>query len=126
MVVVLGVDLRLEPPEDPEVVVGSEVDERESDGTRPGFPCGGGVEEEVADEIVRPGSGRRVDSDPVEPRRRIDAGPPDCYWVAGFGEDFWGDGDGDTGMRWGDEEEEEEGEEREMDWGSADHLLGLR
>lgn len=71
MVVVLAlrVDLGLGPAEYAEGVVGSEVDEWEGEGTRPGLPRGGFREEEVADEVVVGGGGRRVDAYPVQLRR---------------------------------------------------------
>lgn len=72
MVLALRVDFGAGPSEDPEGVVGSEVDEREGEGARPGLPGRGFGEEEVADEVVVGGGGRRVDAYPVELRRRID------------------------------------------------------
>lgn len=40
VVVVLRVNFRLGPSEDPELVVGSEVCQGDGDGTRPGLPGG--------------------------------------------------------------------------------------
>lgn len=110
VVVVVGlvrVDLGFGPVEDPELVVGSHVDERDRDGARPGLPVWGGGEEDVADEVAVGGVCRGVDPQPVEMRRRGDAGPLDRDRVARFGDGFWGDGDGDLGCGLGEEVGEE-------------------
>lgn len=51
VVLALRVDLGLGPSEDPELVLGSEVDKREGNGPRSGFPFGRRRKEEVADEV---------------------------------------------------------------------------
>ena len=79
------VDFGFNPSEDPEGVVGSEVDEREGNGARPGLPRGGGVEEHVADEVLVIGVWGRVDAEPVELGRFGDSGPLDSDRVARFG-----------------------------------------
>ncbi|KAL6958784.1 hypothetical protein U1Q18_041860 [Sarracenia purpurea var. burkii] len=95
VILAFGVYLRLGPSEDPELVAGSEVDYGDCDGARPGFPVGGGGEEEVANEVVRGRAGRRVNAEPVEFRRRVDAGPSDRDRVTRFGEGLRGNRDGD-------------------------------
>lgn len=85
VIVTLWVDLRFGPVEDPEGVVGSEVDQRNRNVTSSRLPGGGRGEEDVADEVVVGGGGGRVDSEPVEPGRRFNAGPLDDDQVAGFG-----------------------------------------
>jgi len=61
VVFALGVDFRSGPAENSERVVVAEVNEREGDVARPGFPSWGFGEESVADEVVVGGSRRRVD-----------------------------------------------------------------
>lgn len=61
VVLALGVDFGSGPAENSERVVGAEVNEREGDVARPGFPSGGFGEESVADEVVVGRSRRRVD-----------------------------------------------------------------
>lgn len=77
VIVTLRVDLGFGPVEDPEGVVGSEVDQRNRNVTSSGLPGGGGGEEDVADEVLVGRGGGRVDSEPVESRRRFNAGPLD-------------------------------------------------
>lgn len=108
LVLAVGVDFGSGPVEDPEGVVGSEIDEREGNGTRPGFPCGRIGEEEVADEVIVEGIGRGVNSEPIEVGGGVNAGPVNEDGVAGFGEDGGVHRDGDLGLEGGVEEEEEE------------------
>jgi len=84
VVLALGVDFGSGPAEDPEGVVGAEVDEREGDVARAGLPGGGLGEEAVAEEVVVGGSGRRVDGEEIEVGGGVDAGPLDVDRVAGF------------------------------------------
>lgn len=52
VVAFVRVDLGLGPAEDPEGVVGSEVDQGKRNGARPGLPCRAGGEELVPEEVV--------------------------------------------------------------------------
>lgn len=85
MVVVAIVDLVSGPSEDAELVMGSEVGKGEGDGSGSTKVVRGGVEEEVADEILVGGARWRVDAKPVEIGGGVDAGPPDLDGVVGFG-----------------------------------------
>lgn len=78
-------DLAAEPAKEAELVIGSEVDEGEGDGSGSGKVSGGGVEEEVADEIAVGGVRGRVDPEPIEIGGGVDVGPLDLDCVVGFG-----------------------------------------
>lgn len=84
MVPVAVVDLAAGPVEDPKLVVGSEVGEGDGDGPGSAKVVGGGVEEEVTDEVLIAGARRRVDAQPVEVGGGLDAGPSDLDRVVGF------------------------------------------
>lgn len=99
MVVALRVDLGSGPAKDPEGVVGSEGDEGEGDGARPGLPVRVGFgEEEVADEVVLGRGWWGVDGEEVEVGGGVDSGPFDVDGVAGFGEGGRVDGNGGFGL----------------------------
>lgn len=97
VVVVAVVDLLALPSEDAEDVVGAEVYEGDIDGAGTGAPAVGGVEEDVADELVVSGVRRGVDAEPVQIRRRVDAGPPHGDGAVGPGEGRRGHGEGNAG-----------------------------
>lgn len=92
MVLLFGVDFGFCPVEDPELVVGSHVDQRDRDGTRAGLPSRRRREENIADEVAVGGIGGGVDAEPIEMRRRVNAGPSDRDPVARFGYGVRGDG----------------------------------
>lgn len=84
MVLAFRVDFGSGPAEDPEGVIGSEVDEGEGEVAGAGLPGGGLGEEKVTEEVVVRGGWGRVDGEEVEVGGGVDAGPVEVDSVAGF------------------------------------------
>lgn len=87
---VLVIDFGSGPVKDTELVAGSGIGEGKGDGSGPGKIGGGGVEEEVAYELLVGGVRRGVDGDEIEVGGGLDVRPLDSDRVVGFGEGFGG------------------------------------
>lgn len=82
VILMLVVDLRLGPPEDPEGVAGSEVDEGKNSGSGTGFPARRRRKKNIADEMLVGRIRGRVDSKPVELGGGFDPRPMNQNWIA--------------------------------------------
>lgn len=97
MVAVAVVDLVAGPSEDAEDVISAEVDKGDFDGAGASGPATGVSKEDVSDEILVAGVRRRVDAEPIEFRRRFDAGPSHSNGATGASEGRGGNGDRNAG-----------------------------
>ncbi|GER43789.1 hypothetical protein STAS_20666 [Striga asiatica] len=98
VVLLFRVDFRLRPVEDPELVIGSQVDQRERNGARPGRPSGRGREEDVADEVCVRGV-RSFDGESM-PDHRIVIGSLDLGMDLELTVMATGDADKDRTRKW--------------------------